>query len=70
MRVDLEERGETLKVVALVASVLVDDEEVVLVEQANDETFIELAYDLELEKLSLLEVGFDLVLLLLLKLIH
>ena len=49
---------------------LIYDEEVLLVQSADNEALVELSDDLELEELSLLEIGLHRILFLLFKLVH
>lgn len=49
---------------------LIYDEEVLLVQSADNEPLIELPDDLEFEELSLFEIGLHYILFLFLKLVH
>lgn len=70
LRVNFQQAGEFLQVVTLVAGMLIYDKEVLLVQSADDEALVELADDLELQELTLLEIGLHHILFLLLKLVH
>jgi hypothetical protein len=70
LRVDFQQARKFLQVVPLVAGMLIYDEEVLLVQSADYEALVELADDLELEELSLFEIGLHHILFLLLKLVH
>ena len=70
LRVNFQQAGEFLQVVPFVAGMLIYDEEVLLVQSADNEALVELSDDLELEELSLLEIGLHRILFLLFKLVH